>query len=382
MTDRRFPFPHASNVDEWNPHIVRHVHDEIPELKGSHYDVLKSLKDLPEEHKGKLRAIMGNDNSTALEANLKQWLTTWNAAQSILNGERKLGVYPLAYRLETVLSESLEEDPIKGSKFGGVPDFRHTYKLQHADNKDPLEVIASLWPRCGGCGENMRFLAGVDLSDWLLPIHLMTANNPTRTSYGSEITNSDIHYYQHSGLGFGRNLCADSPSHKPFFQIFYCNKPHFDSPAFDSRLQIEHRYSGRAEKLLDMETYRKAISQFVKENKIESNIPIQTLEGLKLRFDIDIPGEEFIEDWMEGVVEKHPEVFGNTAPYQFFGHPYSQQTERRYGCQNTFLGLHRMAPIINWTDQYHDLSYQIYGCLRCPGQESREIYCKTDRSCT
>ena len=282
----KLAFPSKRRIDEWNPHIVRHVRDKAPELSGTYYNLLKNLNDLPEEHRRELQALLGDDRTNVLEANFSGWLSKWNSAQTILNGKKELGIYPLAYRLEPTLSEPLETDPIAGSKFGGVPDFRHTYRFQHPDGKDPLEVISNLWPSCGGCGENMKFLAGVDLSDWLLPIHLMTANNPTQTSYGSKITDSDIHYYQHSGLGFGKNLCVDSPIHKPFFQIFYCNEPHFDSPAFDSMLQIEHRYHGREEKLLDIETYRKSISKFVADNKIESNIPLQTLEGLALRFEI------------------------------------------------------------------------------------------------
>lgn len=369
MGSRKFAFPHKKNVDEWNPHIVRYIRDKAPKLPIIHYAYYYLRNP--------------NDKPGALEANLGEWLATWNSAQAILNGKKKLGVYPLAYRLEPTLSEPLDTDPIEGSKFGGVPDFRHEFEFQHPDGKEPLEVISSLWPRCGGCGKNMRFLAGVDLSDWLLPIHLMTANSPTHTCYNSKIRDSEIPLYQHSGLGFGKNLCADFwPLVKPFFQIFYCRDPHFDSPAFDSMLHIEHRHSEDDEKLLDIETYRKAISQFVADNKIESNIPLQTLDGLTLRFDIDIPGEEYIKDWMKRAEEKHPEVFGGTAPYQFFGHPYSQQTERRYGCQNAFLGLHRMAPIVNWTDKDHDFSYQIYGCLRCQGQESSQVYCKTDGSCT
>lgn len=376
-------FSSKRQIDEWNPHIVRYIRDKAPEIHGTYYHLLKKMGDVPEDIKGKIRATLGNDKSDVLEANFETWIAKWNSAQIILNKAKKLGIYPLAYRLEPTVSEPVDIDPIEGSKFGGVPDFRQNYSFRFSKEKGHLEIISRLWPSCGGCGEYMRFLAGVDLSDWLLPIHYMTANSPDRKLHGLKINDPNIHYFQYSGLGLGKNLCADSwPLFKPFFQIFYCNKPHFDSPAFDSMLYIEHRNSECDEKLLDIEAYRKTISRFVKDNNIKSNIPIQTLEGLALRFDIDLQEGELIKKWMENAIEKHPEVFGNESPYQFFGRPYSQHEQKRYGCQNTSLGLHRMAPIVNWTDLDHDFSYQIYGCLICQYPERRQIHCKTDRSCT
>lgn len=382
-----FPaFPLQTQEDEWNPHIINHVHDKALDMEGTYYGFLKKKGNDPEGGKGELKLsdLVGDDKSGVLEANFEKGVTLWKSAQTILNETQMLGMFPLAYRLEPILSEPKDRDPIEGSKFGGVPDFRYGSGSSHPNEKKYLEAITRRWPRCGGCGEHMKFLAGVDLSEWLLPLHYMTANSPNHTSSGSKITDRNIHSYQHSGLGFGRDLCAPYwPLMKPFFQIFYCHEPHFDRPVFDSILLIEEKPSECDEELLPMGAYKKAISTFVKKNNIESNIPLQTLEGLALRFDIDIPGEEFIAEWMKDVVEKHPEIFGyKEAPYSFFGRPSSQQTEKRYGCQNTFLGLHRMAPIVNWTDQDRDFSYQIYGCFRCKGQESEQVYCKTDGSCT
>ncbi|MFA6461649.1 MAG: hypothetical protein WCV90_05230 [Candidatus Woesearchaeota archaeon] len=370
----KFAFPNKKVVDEWNPHLVRYVRESAP-LFTSHH---------------------ANEQEMALfSGHIQTWLSQWNSAQRVLNEVQSAGVYPLVYRLDPQLSVPLEIDPISGSKFGGVPDFRYEIKNWASSEGELQERISTLWPKCDECGEHMRFLAGADLSDWLLAIHVMTANEPTHTNYGRKITEADIHYYQHSGVGFGKNVCADIwPFISPFYQIFYCADHHDkDVPFSDARIQIERRYGKRYEeralgdkKLLDIEPYREVISQFLADHKIESDLPIQTIDRLSLKFDIDIPGKRNI-DWMGKVREAHPEIFGEergvngkTSPYQFFGHPYSQQDERRYACQSTFLGLHRMAPIVNWTDQNEDYSRQIYGCLRCHGDQ--EVYCKVDGSCT
>ena len=242
-----------------------------------------------------------------------------------------------------------------------------------------MEVVSNLWPKCGGCNEHMNFLGGVDLSDWLIPIHVMTGGG---MDSGPKVTSLDLKSSQYSGVGFGRTICSDSSAHRPFFQMFYCNEPHFDSPAFDSMIHAEQRYEGDKGKVMNVEEYRDVVSQFVKDNGIESNISIRSLEGVALKFDLDIPGEDYGEDWMYDVEEDHPEIFGREGDYQFFGKPESQQGNRRFACQNTYHGLHRMGPIVNWTDRDHDFTYQVDGCLKCLGQESNQVYCKTDGSCT
>jgi len=366
---QKLAFPFLEQVDEWNPHIVRYFRDEVPQSKK---DLLSEKDDLEKRN-----------------ANIKIWLDKWNSAQEILNKAKRKGIYPLAYRLEPKLSEIKRVDPVEGLKFGGIPDFRSDFSFKDglSKGKTPKELIANFWPRCGGCMEYMRFLGGVDLTDWLIPIHMMTANNPTKTSYRSNIPEDEIPYYQHSGLGYGRDLGDIGFGFgltRNFWNIFYCDSPHFESPAYDSRIIVESRFRDENKEVMDIKRYKKEIREFVKKHKIKSNIPIQKLEGLTLKFDIDVPGKEFPDAWMCEAAEEYPEIFGRDrdSDYQFFGKPRSQQTEKRYACQNSFLGLHRMAPIVNWTDCDHDFTYQIYGCLKCRGQESHDIYCKTDGSCT
>jgi len=262
-------------------------------------------------------------------------------------------------------------------------------KIAKNNTRAPLEMISTLWPKCEACGDHMNFLASVDLSNWIIPIHYMTANNPTHTDIGTKLNKSNFKSYQHSGLGNSGETCMDTEfglSIRPIYNIFYCDKFHFDTPSFDSILYVEGRHRNSDDNILDVKTYTELISEFVKSNKIKSSVPIQNLEGLTLKFDLDIPGKEFVDDWIYDIMNKYPKIFGSNSSYQFFGRPKSQQTELRYACQNTYSGLegfHRMAPIVNWTDQSQDVTNQIYGCLRCKETEGRRtVHCKTDKSCT
>jgi hypothetical protein len=351
-------FKTKKQIDEWNPHIVRFPREKIPEDK---YPLL-----------------FGNDQSAQLlDSHFQEWMTKWNEAQRILNGKKKIGIYPLAYRLEPKLSEVLELDSLEDSKFGGIPDFRQEYGFKFPKNKTLNQLIKEKWPKCSCCYEPMNFLCGLDMNDWLLTIHNMTSTN----SIGEN-------KYQNSGLGFDKAVGINSwPSHSIKWNIFYCKEPHFDNPNSDAGIRINHIFKSSnleltsKEKVWSQEEYAQAISKVTIANKITSNIPIQKITGYSLKFDVDIPGTEFYPDWITEETEKYPQIFGKKSKYQFFGQPHSQQMPKRYFCQNSYLGVHRMAPIVNWTDQDNDFSYQIYSCLRC-GNESNYAWAKTDGSCT
>jgi len=436
-------YPYNRFLDEWNPHLVRYVRNEISSNEDNNSRLMSYCKIVGELQKAGISVnneavnnmLAKDPTRITVDKTYAEWFSKWNTAQSALrnasiyipemmknydqypkqtrldilsdwfkacdsqksneqtqslmrNVDITAGIYPLAYRLDPILSEPLDSDPIVGSKFGGVPDFRREYQFKNKDETKLLDIIEKLWPKCGECGEHMNFLAGVDLSDWILPIHFLTANEPTHTDYNTKIENSQIHYYQHSGLGYGDKLGANFwPASRIFFNIFYCDTKHYGSHAHDAMILSEKRvenYEFPDNKILDLEKYKNIISEFVKSKNIKSSIPIQNVEGASLRFDIDAPGDN-AKDWMEDVTELFPEIFGKKSPYQFFGRPHSQQDEARYGCQNTSdginaLGLHRMAPIVNWTNENIDVSNQLYGCFKCVGNETNKIYCKNDRS--
>jgi len=415
--------------DEWNPHLVRYIRKELPLMKpyqrlketsdrraasaiGETLKVLgkesPSEKDMEmmvsyfqsrREPQNLLHKIM-NEDIEKLNANLKTWQNKWTAAQKILNRIEDKGVYPLAYRLEPQLFEPSKNGAL-GSNFGGLPDFREDHNFLYRNHpqikKTPEELIEEKWPRCGECGQYMAFLASVDTIDgWMLAIHKMTANKPTKGTYGEKLDpkSDNYQYYQSSGLGYGNDLCADSwPLFKPTFRIFYCADNHIHSPNSDARVYIQSRENPANRRLfggddpirnfMEREEYWAEMSEFVEKNKIFVEEYVTPIIGFDLKFDVDIPGgdEEYeLYEKIDEATEKHPKIFGKESPYQFFGKPYSQQDETRPYCTNSFHGLHRMAPILNWTDNEHDFSRQIYGCLRCVNEGV--VYCKTDGSCT
>jgi hypothetical protein len=240
----------------------------------------------------------------------------------------------------------------------------------------------------------MEFLCGVDMAEWLTTIHLLTATTP-KDHQGMEISGDKVYWTRNSALGGDKALCLDSPwpYFKPFWNIFYCAENHPYNPNLDSLIFLDKRMNydyykahlkeeSPTERLKRRKRYVTAVSKFMKENKIESRIPIQQVKGYNLRFDLDIPEEKRTPEWAENLTEQYPDIFGIEGHYQFFGRPHSQHDEARFACVNG-PNLHRMAPIINWTDDEEDVSYQIYACLGCSGSATENVaFAKKDYSNT
>lgn len=373
MNDKiKSAFAFSKTEDGWNPHIVRvpPVLDEDAKEKLESESFLKILAE-----KGDEKYVRRYAKFVLVEQHLKEFSAKWHEAQQILRnkGKRK-GIFPLAYRLEPVLSDELTLDPVDGNKFGGIPDLRHGYGFIHKKEEGLDKLIARAWPKCSCCHEYMNYLCGLSLGEWTIPIHLLTRRKFPKEGgqYEASIR---------SGLGFDGSVGAEHINFNWFWNVFYCREPHFDNPNSDSVVLKSIKYE--ESKLFGAEEYKKAVDEFVSANKIESNIPIQTVKGFNLRFDVDIPGVSTYLSWLTDLREdqKHSEIFGRDGDYQFFGEPRSQQTEKRPFCSNSYFNQHRFAPIVNWTDQEKDFTYQIDGCLRCT-ENFAPVWCKTDGSCT
>jgi len=344
---------------------------------------------------------------------------------------------PIAYRLEPV-TKPLRRDNINVQKFGGIPNLNLLYSLLHYSKIILLKnekhrivtrphtaysFIEDLWPRCKCCNARMQFIGQFELHRWMLAIHILTGYSVKGDGGSKKIG------HKYSAMGWGHRLTNVYPSHRYVYLFWFCSNGHFDESPSDVQIDLAHVPSGNevfnpdedayrfrsklgveADKIVTKshvedfkndycrtpwtdEEYIAAVKKFMKDNKIridkrfESPIPREKVIGYNIRFDIDWK-KRFAsgKDWKKvdntiDRIEKNS-LFKKNHQFQFFGAPSSQQRERRYMCPSSWM-IHRQNPLLSWWDSNHDMSHQLYGCLRCPSNESGDvIYGKMDSSCT
>ena len=304
---------------------------------------------------------------------------------------------PLAYNISPVLKPATL--PVgKGAKFGGIPSLQGLISFEaHRDRGPIIDHIAHAWPRCGCCHRHMRFICQLSFGPLAGVIHALTHFPST---HGLE--------YALSGIGGGKL----QPSYivDRWWYVFMCPQAgeHFHNPNFDAHILVDWRFRSmrdifaskseddtastkekaqrqyRQQVLAATKSFMGDIGELSLEDQDSAIIPLQRVVGCRLGFDLDLDLHGMdtwdLSEGAEGVVDAHPEVFGKRGDYVFFGKPRSQQTERRPYCQNSYLGPTRMSPILNFTDENHDFSYQLYGDTM--SIDHKDLYCKVDGSCT
>lgn len=327
---------------------------------------------------------------------------------------------PLAYALYPKLKR-MPVDDLAANKFGGIPDLRRTFWLQqsqrsHRQSQESgtLEryrerIILKRWPRCPCCNTPMKFVAQLDLSDWTLALHTLTARPDP--DYG----------VPQSGLGIAEQYYV----HRTWWYIYMCTNSHFNTPDSDALLQIEREpvqleefegfgssRSSQKPALCD-EEYRSLMQRVLASTICDTTtvgtevlsecshrlsdpedrmtIEPQQVTGFELRWHLEteqvMPGSDFSLSWeleekLEEVQEAHQELFLSAEPYQLFGKPRSQQQERRPWAQtgySTFGPGRRMSPLLAFNFDNADVTAQIYADML---SGRNRFSCKTDMSCT
>lgn len=353
--------------------------------------------------------------------------------------------FPIAFRLEPVV-EIMKRDNIHVEKFGGIPNLQWFFSVIECTPKKEVDkysdacgknikhkmkpnfptvdkFIDKKWPRCKCCNQPMKFIAQLELQDWLIAIHELTLITKTKWS-------------SYSGFGHTYPLTNLYPFYINKYLFFFCDNGHWDEPNSDALCMIEHIRSRVPEEWdeslgpKDMYRFHKGMQEqndakiekgktcgthdsppwtdkefivaarkFIRKHKLlrgnrkyDISTPIvkRKVIGYNIRFDLEADHSKMKYDTPESALydklnyynEEYP-LFSSKGDFQLFGAPKSQQTEKRYMCQNSHPIVHRMNPLISWNDEEHDLTNQFYGCMKCLWFESNDIiFGKMDTSCT
>ena len=378
----------------WNPHIVTGLNNPK--------HIIKQSPVIFDDDKEKL--IQKMELIVSSEKKARELLLAIPGVKKIGNS---LNGIPLCYVLQPV-TEELKSDDITIPKIGGLPDLLKEviYYQSHAKNKGKSASIKSIleriWPRCGCCYEKMRFIGQYDVTGWITALHFLTADiSPKKEKW--------MNYPDrwHSNLGSSRTTGARNFSmYETFWQFFFCpySSGHFFDPNMDAKVFIRSHFFDKKpvtkdgvlsweiqpSKKLDEEHDVKGIiakiKQFAKEPKDDSAatpFSLRAIKELQLRWELDSPIHDCqFEEKIEKVMKENPDVFADYAPdFSLFGKPHSQQTELRPYCQRGVETAQRMAPLIHWNDESHDVTYQMYGDLQF-AYDNESIFAKIDSSCT
>lgn len=297
------------------------------------------------------------------------------AEAKVLFKKEKLGklIKYMVWALTPVFSNKKPER--RDSKVGGIPDLGR-YHIQGKTKN--LNAIAKSWPKCGVCYQDMKFLAQVDLKDWLVPIHSLVANFEPR--YSKE-TPESIYAYESSIGGF-RSVEHTTWMDKVLWQFFSC--PHagmeFYNPNYNGRILISTKHDGKAAtepsllEKLNFKHPRMPRESFV------ANDHGKKIERLEFKIDIDSVGEDYsLLDRADKVMESRPDLFKMTSDMTFFGTARSQQEPKRYWMPLATVPT-RMTPIVSWNDSNRDMTYQMY--VNTSLNDGFKMYGLVDGSCT
>ncbi len=351
---------------------------------------------------------------------LEQFKTTYGRAKQLAGDKAKL-----IYRLD-LATENLPTDDIYASKIGGVPDlcatdsigrFMDNKKYQHdrtvAYNFPTVsQFVADNWPRCPVCFRPMRFLAQINIWDWLAVLHQLTAQaGKKKDRFRKEQMVSAL---GDGYLLFGHGVSSLAGKHLTIwhcasfcsfgcYQKALCRWSNNGRSALESTKSIRQfeAYNfgkpsspiAKSNQAIDMfgegypwtiSEYIQAVNEFIAgETKIETwtagnDIPsscrnikhgsikddsFPTLLNPNLITDAKIGFDLADEDYNNEAPDDP--IFHSNSDFVLFGRGRSQQEPLQPLCANSYFGPHRMAPIICYDEPDNDLTHQIYSCLTC-----------------
>jgi len=354
----------TGNFGHWNPHVIRKPlnkveskNPSVPAMTGMYARAVELLKAVP-------------GTKSLFEAGI-----------------------PLCPALLPKMSK-LKKDDITLSKVGGLPNLGNNWLYNYHKRLDVVQPnkkhkkdqnqLEGLWPRCGVCHKYMSFVGQFDISDGWDAIHHLTCD---KDKYG---------HFSYSGVGIGEGRTSFFWRMSSEWTFWACGNAneHYSSQNCDAHIWTENHIHFLGEEP-DLEGRESAIKEatddaanFCEEHKIKKLVGLQKVDGIDLRFDLD-----FLKylDWkVQGKIEKvqqdNPDIFAwpHGRQFKMFGKPESQQEEARFfGHGNRCSEPYRMAPVLCWDDEKHDMTYQMYADLQYPDGESRHnFHAKVDASCT
>lgn len=356
--------------DEFNPHIVRHLNPNTLDSQLLHAEVAC----FQEAYQHALALVLQQPGAQDHQKDLppgtpENWL-------------------PLAYRLQPVFEDKQPKDCLASSKMGGIPDFRDFYNFTVSDAKRAAiqnkpkqpqqtieQAIKRVWPQCAHCHKHMLFMGQFCMSPWLNAIYLST-NWKKAGGYGC---------YQSSGLGNEQDLRqAIGVASDIWYYIFFCDCGVYHEPLCNAHVITKTRFhyspdDGMSKCLWPIEEYVDGLQSHMDGlgHDMAGKIECRVIKGMEYRFDYDPRGGCSFDEFWEAINDLAEFDYDSPCLY---GRPRSQQEEKRFFCSNAFPGIHRQSPIIWWSDEEHDMDYQLYGCLRCIDHD--QLYCRVDSSCT
>lgn len=360
-------------------------------------------------------------DSDSLKAQLEERLAQFRAGYE--EARRIVGQKPrLIYRLD-LATKDLSGDDINASKIGGLPDLGGTggidkYRIGSTSKFSFPTVdqfVAKNWPHCPVCLRPMRFLAQINIWDWIIVIHQLTAQIDK-----GNIKPSWNNWY--SGLGDGYSLFKYGVSDlvKKRLMIWHCASS--CSPGLHSRVQCQWSNDGLAAidedkrtselgtsleiasaselpapgQIVDMfgraypwtiNEYRLAVDRFVKSQTV-LQIHLRDRKTRFLRaidhnskedgdYPIIIPPKLIADakigfDLADREAPDDP-IFNPESDFILFGEGRSQQDPYSPFCPSSYYGPHRMAPVIAYDEPGRDLTHQLYSCITCGSDEYGEL---------
>lgn len=270
---------------------------------------------------------------------------------------------------------------LSDQKMGGTPDFRRWLYVER-DRAGRFNT-GEIWPRCGCCHQNMRFVGQFDLLPWLLPVHAATGKH--QPAYPNQ---KMTEYTVYSAVGNFRMVEHAPIYRRAWWHFFACpdTAGHFDNPNYESTVLISHEYRDltwdqEAPVAEDTtEAWRSSIPK-VKRNSATMSIKPRKILGwdfrLALEEDLGDPSYEG-DDRVADLMKSRPDLFGDSWGLKLFGPAVSQQFPRRYWALSG-SEPRRMTPVLSFDDDSHDMTYQFYADTRGDGFE---LHAKVDASCT
>lgn len=372
-------------LDEFNPHIVWNLNNSPRGLTDKDLepeDLFADSKDDLREHE-----IQENENKVKARVYRDQFLSLHSKAWDfIMQHPKNKGLpeviaksikprepfVPLAYRLD-VKVEGLAEDKLNCNKFGGIPDLRCHYRYA---TKEPTfsKLFDMYWPRCGCCHRRMRFLCQLDLTVEVWTIHQLTSQ--VVDGWPKPI----------SAFGMTKSISKDELPGTPIKEVmFFCNCNKWSCPSADAFIYQDYVFRDKFP--FSDEEYMEAARQFMAENEfgdseMGGHISLEEVTKFELSFDLDHDWLKSRFDYWEMVKDFREEFRPNRAKYTLFGQAHSQQEPKRPFRGGYQRGLYRMSPVINWNDEEHDITRQMYACFRSCGTLTEGVYGKMDNSNT
>ncbi len=384
--------------DEFNPHIVWQLNHVVSKLSDKSLGVnspealaelVESLPWMAEENRRHSAARALRDQFYDKYARCRAFIENHEDGDKFIAYLRKsIGAkkadrfVPLAYNF-AVKTSLTDTDELGGNKFGGIPDFRS--ELRHVEKipdkyKNPIEfALYRNWPICGGCQKHMRFVGQMAMPVEEYVIHYLTC------------VNRDGWYAPVSALGPRGNDIGGIGLSTTLNQFFACPCHPMDGSRDAAILRqpvwLYDELTGKSQnKTFRDEDYIAAAKAFMLENGLATddemglNIPLQTIDGFTLGFDLEIWGDSKY-DFSDMFDAFHEEFGWRQTDFILFGVPRSQQTEKRPF--STFgHNLFRQSPILNWNDDDHDITRQMYGCFRSSERTFGTVSCRMDNSNT